>query len=85
MVYIILKVLHICMMIKRTFNFDNEKQAFQFDELYVKFKQQKKLSVEDAILGIDRVATDKELTDFFNEEDEDLPLNLVIEKIKSSI
>jgi len=75
------------MIIKRTNNFDNEKQAFQFDELYVKFKQQKKLSVEDAILGIGRAATDKELTDFFNEEDEgeDLPLNLVIEKIKSSI
>jgi hypothetical protein len=74
-------------MIKRTYNFDNEKQAFQFDELYVKFKQHKKLSVEDAIFGIGRTATDKELTDFFNEEDEgeDLPLNLVIEKIKSTI
>jgi hypothetical protein len=34
-------------MIKRTYNFDNEKQAFQFDELYVKFEQHKKLSVED--------------------------------------
>lgn len=81
------KLFYICNMIKRTYNFDNEKQAFQFDELYVKFKQHKKLSVEDTVFGIGRAATDKELTDFFNEEDEgeDLPLNLVIKKIKSTI
>lgn len=74
-------------MIKRTYNFDNETQAFQFDKLYVKFKQHKKLSVEDAIFGIGRAATEKELIEFFNEEDEgeDLPMDLVVEKIKSAI
>jgi hypothetical protein len=74
-------------MIKRVYNFDNEKQAFLFDELYVKFKQHKKLTVEDAVFGIGRSATEKEILDFFNEEDEgdDLPLDLVVEKIKSTI
>ena len=74
-------------MIKRIYNFDNEKQAYQFDELHMKFKQNKKLTVEEAVFGIGRPATDIELIEFFEEEDEgvDLSLDLVIEKIKTTI
>ncbi len=72
-------------MIQRTYNFENEKQAKQFDQLYIKMKQHK-LTVEDATFGIGRTATDKELIDFFDEEDigEDLLLDQAIERIKSN-
>ncbi len=72
-------------MIKRTYNFDNEKQALQFDQLYVKMKQHK-LSVEDATFGIGRLATEKELIDFFGDEEAgtDLLLDKAIENIKSN-
>jgi len=61
-------------MIVRTYNFDNEKQASQFDKLYVKIKQNKKLTVEEAALGIGRYATEEELVEFFAEDAEDLKL-----------
>ena len=72
-------------MIQRTYNFENEKQAKQFDQLYIKMKQHK-LTVEDVTFGIGRTATDKELIDFFDEEDigEDLFLDQAIERIKSN-
>ncbi len=61
-------------MIIRTYNFDNEKQASQFDKLYVKIKQNKKLTIEETALGIGRYATEEELVEFFEEDAEDLKL-----------
>jgi len=61
-------------MIVRTYNFDNEKQASQFDKLYVKIKQNQKLTIEEATIGIGRYATEEELIEFFEEDAEDLKL-----------
>jgi len=73
-------------MIVRTYNFENEKQASQFDKLYFKIKEKKNLTVKDAVLGLVHHATDEELIAFFTEDDEDLKIissDEVFKKYKS--
>ena len=73
-------------MITRTYNFENEKQASLFDKLYVKLKENNKLTVEEVATTYVRLASKEEIISFFTEDDEDLkliPSDEVFKKYKS--